>query len=145
MIKTIKIDGKEVKFSFSLASFYFYKNQFGQDALSVILPLFADIANAIDPEDISSDGVISSDKLFKVAGDVLDQVVNVEITEIADIIWAFAKAGDEEIPEPAKWYGEFEEFPIYDVGKEILPCLYESLISKKKISESIQIVKKKSK
>lgn len=145
MIKTIKIDGKDVKFSFSLASFYIYKNQFGQDALSVILPLFADIANAIDPEDISSDGVISSDKLFKVAGDVLDQVVNVEITEIADIIWAFAKAGDEEIPEPAKWYGEFEEFPIYDVGKEILPCLYESLISKKKISESIQIVKKKSK
>ena len=101
MIKTIKIDGKDVKFSFSLASFYIYKNQFGQDALSVILPLFADIANAIDPEDISSDGVISSDKIFKVVCDVLDQIVNVEITEMADIIWAFAKAGDEEIPEPA--------------------------------------------
>lgn len=145
MIKTIKIDGKDVKFSFSLASFYIYKNQFGQDALSVILPLFADIANAIDPEDISSDGVISSDKIFKVVCDVLDQIVNVEITEMADIIWAFAKAGDEEIPEPAKWYGEFEEFPIYDVGKELLPSLYESLISKKKISESIQIAKKKTK
>lgn len=145
MIKTIKIDGKDVKFSFSLASFYIYKNQFGQDALSVILPLIADIANAIDPEDISSDGVISSDKIFKVVCDVLDQMVNVEITEMADIIWAFAKAGDEEIPEPAKWYGEFEEFPIYDVGKEIFPCLYESLISKKKISESIQIAKKKTK
>lgn len=145
MIKTIKIDGKDVKFSFSLASFYIYKNQFGQDALSVILPLFADIANAIDPEDISSDGVISSDKIFKVVCDVLDQIVNVEITEMADIIWAFAKAGDEEVPEPAKWYGEFEEFPIYDVGKELLPCLYESLISKKKISESIQIAKKKTK
>lgn len=145
MIKTIKIDSKDVKFSFSLASFYIYKNQFGQDALSVILPLFADIANAIDPEDISSDGVISSDKIFKVVCDVLDQIVNVEITEMADIIWAFAKAGDEEIPEPAKWYGEFEEFPIYDVGKELLPSLYESLISKKKISESIQIAKKKTK
>lgn len=145
MIKTIKIDGKDVKFSFSLASFYIYKNQFGQDALSVILPLFADIANAVDPEDISSDGVISSDKLFKVAGDVLDQIVNVEITEVADIIWAFAKAGNEEIPEPALWYGSFEEFPLFDVGKELLPCLYDSLVSKKKISESIQIAKKKTK
>ena len=145
MIKTIKIDGKDVKFSFSLASFYIYKNQFGQDALSVILPLFADIANAIDPEDISNDGVISSDKLFKVAGDVLDQIVNVEITEVADIIWAFAKAGNDEIPEPALWYGSFEEFPLFDVGKELLPCLYDSLVSKKKISESIQIAKKKTK
>ena len=109
------------------------------------MPLFADIANAIDPEDISNDGVISSDKLFKVVGDVLDQIVNVEITEVADIIWAFAKAGNHEIPEPALWYGSFEEFPLFDVGKELLPCLYDSLVSKKKISESIQIAKKKTK
>lgn len=145
MIKTIKIDGKDVKFSFSLASFYIYKNQFGQDAMSVILPLFADIANAVDPEDISSDGVISSDKLFKVAGDVLDQLISVEITEIADIIWAFAKAGNDEIPEPALWYGSFEEFPLFDVGKELLPCLYDSLISKKKILKNTQIATKKKK
>nr|DAN81481.1 MAG TPA: tail assembly chaperone protein [Caudoviricetes sp.] len=145
MIKTIKIDDKDVKFSFSLASFYIYKNQFGQDALSVILPLIADIANAVDPEDISSDGVISSDKLFKVAGDVLDQIVNVEVTEIADIIWAFAKAADDEIPEPALWYGSFEEFPLFDVGKELLPCLYDSLISKKKILKNTQTTKAKKK
>lgn len=145
MIKTIKIDDKDVKFSFSLASFYIYKNQFGQDALSVILPLFADMANAIDPEDISSDGVITNEKLVKVAGDVLDQVVNVEITEVADIIWAFAKAANNEIPEPYKWYGEFEEFPLFDVGKELLPCLYDSLVSKKKIFKNIQIAKTKKK
>ena len=145
MRKTINIDGKDVKFSFSLASFYIYKNQFGHDALSIILPLFADIANAVDPEDITSDGVISSEKLIKVAGDVLDQIVNVEITEVADIIWAFAKAANSEIPEPDKWYGEFEEFPLFDVGKELLPCLYDSLVSKKKIFQSTQIAETKKK
>ena len=142
MIKTIKIDGKDVKFSFSLASFYIYKNQFGQDALSVILPLLADVIGAIDPEIIVENGEISSEKLVKTAGDIFDQIISVEITEIADIIWAFAKAADDEIPEPALWYGSFEEFPLFDVGKEILPCLYDSLVSKKKILKSTQTTRK---
>lgn len=142
MIKTIKIDDKDVKFSFSLASFYIYKNQFGQDALSVILPLLADVIGAIDPEIIVENGEISSEKLVKTAGDIFDQIISVEITEIADIIWAFAKAADDDIPEPALWYGSFEEFPLFDVGKEILPCLYDSLISKKKILKNTQTTRK---
>lgn len=142
MIKTIKIDDKDVKFSFSLASFYIYKNQFGQDAMSVILPLLADVIGAIDPEIIVENGEISSEKLVKTAGDIFDQIISVEITELADIIWAFAKAADDDIPEPALWYGSFEEFPLFDVGKEILPCLYDSLISKKKILKNTQTTKK---
>ncbi len=145
MIKTIKIDGKDVKFSFSLASFYIYKNQFGQDAMSVILPLLADVIGAIDPEIIVENGEISSEKLVKTAGDIFDQIISVEITEVADIIWAFAKAADDEIPEPALWYGNFEEFPLFDVGKELLPCLYDSLISKKKILKNTQTTKTKKK
>lgn len=142
MIKTIKIDGKDVKFSFSLASFYIYKNQFGQDAMSVILPLIADVVSAIDPEIIVENGEISSEKLVKTVGDIFDQVISVEITELADIIWAFAKAADDDIPEPALWYGSFEEFPLVDVGKELLPCLYDSLVSKKKILKNTQTTKK---
>nr|DAF54316.1 MAG TPA: tail assembly chaperone protein [Siphoviridae sp. ctZUr4] len=145
MIKTIKIDDKDVKFSFSLASFYIYKNQFGQDAMSVILPLLADVIGAIDPEIIVENGEISSEKLVKTAGDIFDQIISVEITEVADIIWAFAKAADDEIPEPALWYGNFEEFPLFDVGKELLPCLYDSLISKKKILKNTQIATTKKK
>lgn len=142
MIKTIRIDDKDVKFSFSLASFYIYKNQFGQDAMSVILPLLADVIGAIDPEIIVENGEISSEKLVKTAGDIFDQIISVEITELADIIWAFAKAADDDIPEPALWYGSFEEFPLFDVGKELLPCLYDSLVSKKKILKSTLTTKK---
>ena len=145
MIKTIKIDDKDVKFSFSLASFYIYKNQFGQDAMSVILPLMADVINAIDPEIIVENGEISSEKLVKTAGDIFDQIISVEITEVADIIWAFAKAADDSIPEPALWYATFNDFPIFDVGKELLPCLYDSLISKKKILKNTQTAKTKKK
>lgn len=145
MIKTINIDGKDVKFSFSLASFYIYKNQFGQDALSVILPLISDVVNAIDPSILVNDGEVSTEQLVKVSGSVFDEIVSAEITELADIIWAFAKAADDSIPEPALWYATFEEFPLVDVGKELLPCLYDSLVSKKKILKNTQTTKTKKK
>lgn len=139
MIKEIKIDDKDVKFSFGLASFYIYKNQFGQDAMTVILPLISDIVNALDPKIFYEKKEEERDKaLIEAVGSILDEIARVEITELADIIWAFAKAADSEIPEPMKWYASFDEFPIYDVGKELLPCLYESLISKKKIPLNIQ-------
>lgn len=143
MIKEIKIGDKDVKFSFGLASFYIYKNQFGQDAMTVILPLLSDIVNALDPK-IFLEKTKEEDKneaLFEAARNIFDEIARVEITELADIIWAFAKAADSEIPEPMKWYASFDEFPIYDVGKELLPCLYESLISKKKISLTTQTEK----
>ena len=135
MIKEIKIGDKDVKFSFGLASFYIYKNQFGQDAMTVILPLLSDIVNALDPKAFYKikNQEEKNQAIFESIGGVLDEIARVEITELADIIWAFAKAADSEIPEPMKWYASFDEFPIYDVGKELLPCLYESLISKKKI------------
>lgn len=135
MIKEIKIGDKDVKFSFGLASFYIYKNQFGQDAMTVILPLLSDIVNSLDPKVFYKikNQEEKNQAIFESIGGVLDEIARVEITELADIIWAFAKAADSEIPEPMKWYASFDEFPIYDVGKELLPCLYESLISKKKI------------
>lgn len=135
MIKEIKIGDKDVKFSFGLASFYIYKNQFGQDAMTVILPLLSDIVNSLDPKVFYKikNQEEKNQAIFESIGGVLDEIARVEITELADIIWSFAKAADSEIPEPMKWYASFDEFPIYDVGKELLPCLYESLISKKKI------------
>lgn len=144
MIKEIKIGGKDVKFSFGLASFYIYKNQFGQDAMTVILPLLSDIVNALDPKIFlgKQKEEEKNEALFEAARNIFDEIARVEITELADIIWAFAKAADDKIPEPMKWYASFDEFPIYDVGKEILPCLYESLISKKKILIGTQIEKK---
>ncbi|MDU2557416.1 MAG: hypothetical protein E7C95_00420 [Anaerococcus prevotii] len=141
MIKEIKIDNKDVKFSFGLASFYIYKNQFGQDAMTVILPLISDIVNALDPKIFFEKREERDEALIEAVGSILDEIARVEITELTDIIWAFAKAADSEIPEPMKWYASFDEFPIYDVGKELLPCLYESLISKKKIPVSIQTEK----
>lgn len=143
MIKEIKIGDKDVKFSFGLASFYIYKNQFGQDAMTVILPLMSDIANSLDPKVFYNvkNKEEKNQAIFESIGGVLDEIARVEITELADIIWAFAKAADSEIPEPMKWYASFDEFPIYDVGKELLPCLYESLISKKKISLTTQTEK----
>lgn len=144
MIKEIKIGDKDVKLSFGLASFYIYKNQFGQDAMTVILPLLSDVVNALDPKIFlgKQNEEEKNEALFDAARNIFDEIARVEITELADIIWAFAKAADSEIPEPMKWYASFDEFPIYDVGEEILPCLYESLISKKKILIGTQIEKK---
>lgn len=146
MIKTINIDGKDVKFSFSLASFYIYKNQFGQDAMTVILPLISNVINAIDPK-YFEEGKEKQDnsEFFGLVGDIFDEIATAEITEIADIIWAFAKAADDTIPEPSLWYSGFDEFPLVDVGKEFMPCLYDSLISKKKILANTKKTKNRAK
>ena len=151
MQKTINIDGKDVRFSFNLASFYVFKNQFGYDGMTRLLPVIGEMINALDPKVFENkDNKASKDKkedetkyLLNSLGNIFEEQTYFEITELANLIWAFAKTADKSIPVPELWYEEFSEFPIYDIGKELLPCIYESLISKKKMSISTQKEKKK--
>lgn len=151
MQKTINIDGKDVRFSFNLASFYVFKNQFGYDGMTRLLPVIGEMINALDPKVFEKkDNKASKDEkedetkyLLNSLGNIFEEQTYFEMTELANLIWAFAKTADKSIQEPELWYEEFSEFPIYDIGKELLPCVYESLISKKKMSINTQKEKKK--
>lgn len=130
MIKTIVIDGKEVQFKASASFPLVYKANFNTDILSIILPLISEILDGLNDESVV-DGKIDL-KPSTLSG-MLENVYSLEIVDIMNLLWTLAKCADDTIPEPMKWFSQFDEFPIFDVAREVLPMLYDSLISKKKL------------
>lgn len=92
MIKTIKIDGKDITFKSTGGTMMRYRNQFNSEFLA----------------DIS--------ELAKVKQDDFSTFTNKSIEQI---IWVLAKTADPSIPDPQTWYDSFEEFPIYGVWGQL--------------------------
>lgn len=131
MQKTVNIGGKDVNFKFTLAAFYIFKNQFGYDAMVKIVPTLGEILNGISFQEIvekNGNEAMIMDMLIS----SLENVYSFEMVDLLNILWAFAKTGDKSIGDPITWYNEFEEFPVYDVLKEIAEPLMNSLGTKKK-------------
>lgn len=133
MIKTVRIDDREVKFKFSFASFYIFKNQFRYDPLQKVLPAIGEAINALNTLDISKSEITA-----EVVGDVFENVSSLEAIDLLNLIWAFAKTADRDIKEPEYWYDDFENFPLFDVVAELFPVFVESMGSKKKSTISTQ-------
>lgn len=143
MIKTITIDGKEVQFKASASFPIIYKANFNSDILTIIMPLIAELLKGMD--DLLAKDVIKDGKLNLIPSDLatmLENVYSVELVDIMYLLWTLAKCADKEIPEPAKWFEQFDEFPIIDIASEVLPMLFTSLFSKKKLTEMAKIVEK---
>lgn len=137
MEKIIKIADKEVKFKFTMSAFYIFKNQFGYDAMTQIVPSLGQIMASLDLSVIEKKKTSNTD-IVKMLGTALERTYGFEMVDLLNIIWAFAKAGDEKIGSPINFYGEFETFPVVDVLKELLPSLLEALGSKKKLTEIVK-------
>ncbi len=150
MKKTIVIDNKEVTFEANAAIFYVYKNQFGNDILTILMPVISEVLRNSDElfkrniKNIfkkSGEDKINIDILPSDFGDLLESVYSIEMVDLQNIIWTMAKMADEDIKEPARWYAEFEEFPIFETAKELVEILLPSLISKKKLKKLREIKK----
>jgi hypothetical protein len=142
MIKTITIDGKEVQFKASASFPLVYKANFNADILTIIMPLIAELLDGLDDEAMKGGQLELTPSTL--AG-MLEKVYSLELVDIMNLIWTLAKCADSSIPEPEKWYGEFDEFPIFDVAVEVFPMLFESLFSKKKLSKLAKVKTPKSK
>lgn len=141
MYKTIKIDGQEIKFSTSLSWAFIYKAQFGHDPLTMFVPILKSVLKALI---LLPDGFhdLDKDKLKEMSDegsideydldDILNVLYDIETIEIFNLIWAFAKNADDEIPEPMKWYGQFSNFPLDIVIKDLAPAVIQSVVSTKK-------------
>ena len=133
MEKTITIDGKEVRFKASASFPLIYKANFNVDILTIIMPLLSEIiggAEGMFTEDSFKDGsLVLTPETISTA---LEGVYSLELIDIMNLLWTMAKCADDEIPEPMKWFGEFDEFPIIDIAVQVFPMLFESLFSKKK-------------
>lgn len=138
MIKTINIDGKEVKFSTNAYFANIFKNQFGYDILTVIMPLISEALKGLDELYIrqETEAIMPS-----TIGELLENVYSLEMVDVNNFIWSLAKMADPSIDEPMKWYSQFNEFPVIDILKELLEIIVPSLISKKKLEEIVKFPK----
>ncbi|ERT57743.1 hypothetical protein [Peptoniphilus sp. BV3C26] len=146
MIKTIVIDGKEVQFKASASFPLVYKANFNADILTVIMPLISELLDGMDDilkESVKKDGNIEL-KPSTLSG-LLQNVYSLELIDIMNLLWTLAKCADDTIPEPMKWFNQFDEFPVFDIAVEVFPMLFESLFSKKKLKEIAKVATVKNK
>ncbi len=138
MIKTINIDGKEVKFSTNAYFANIFKNQFGYDILTVIMPLVSEALKGLDDlyTRANQEAIVPS-----TIGEVLENIYSLEMVDVNNFIWSLAKMADPSIDEPIKWYSQFNEFPVIDILKELWEIILPSLISKKKLEDIVKMPK----
>lgn len=145
MEKTINIGGKDVKFKFTLSAFYIFKNQFSYDAMNKIVPTIGEILSNLDfsifeayeekeeEKEKENKEALTGGEVLNAVGRTLESTYNFEMVDFLNLLWAFAKNADGELPNPEIWFSTFDEFPIFDVMREFVPVLLESLGSKKKL------------
>lgn len=126
MKKTIIIDEKAVLLKSTAGTAIRYKSQFRRDMFADILSL------GVLSSYISTDGDQSNIDLSQVDLSKLDFEV------IYNLVWAFAKTANKEVPDPLTWLDTFGEFPIAEIITEIQDLIKSTVQSKKKITEDEQ-------
>lgn len=141
MEKTIKVGKKEVRLSNNFSWAIIYRDQFGHDIVSTLTPMLAaalDIISGTVSEVSESGGQVELSDLLKVLdGDKLvDAVIHLsgfESIEIAYIMWAMAKACDDDIPDPKTWIRGFDEFPLDTIVPAVGTLAFKGLVSSKNL------------
>ena len=141
MEKTIKIGNKDVRLSNNFSWAIVYRDQFGHDIISTLMPMMAaalDVASGILSE-ASSDGKVDVTDLLKVLdGDkFLDAAIHLsgfEAVEFINITWAMAKAADDDLPDPKTWIKGFDEFPLDIIVPEVFTMALKGVASSKNLT-----------
>ena len=137
MIKTIKISkDKELTLSNSLAWAMIYKDQFGHDIVPDIMPIVSAVAKLFGELQKNS-GRDMTDLLKNLDGDILQsamiELCAVQFTDFINLVWAMAKANDDDIETPEKWVRQFDTFPLDIIAPAVLELVTKGLISSKNL------------
>lgn len=137
MIKTIKISkDKELTLSNSLAWAMIYKDQFGHDIVPDIMPIVSAIAKLFGELQKNS-GRDMTDLLKNLDSDILQsamiELCAVQFTDFINLVWAMAKANDDDIETPEKWVRQFDTFPLDIIAPAVLELVAKGLISSKNL------------
>lgn len=129
MKKTIKIDKEtDLALSNNVSWLMEYREQFGHDIVPDLLPIVSAVSKLI---------MSLSDQLGKpvteilktlpddVLQDALIELSSAQFVDFLKIVWAMAKAADDDIDEPKRWLKQFDVFPL-DV---IAPAIWEMMLS----------------
>lgn len=129
MRKVILIDDREVAFDSNAYFAVIFKNQFGYDIMTVVMPLLSEVLKGADEIYRKKDEIQPS-----LIGELLEHIYSLEMTDLMNYLWSLAKMADESIPLPDVWYREFESFPVVDVVTDLGDMIIGSFISKKKLA-----------
>lgn len=139
MEKSIKIDSKtSLKLSNNAAWLMEYQTQFGQDILETLEPAIMALVGLFAPVyDLAKEqGVPAGDIIRSIDPDVLrDAIIDVSglgAVDIINMIWAMAKAADEDIEEPRVWIKQFQIFPLDTIIPAAFMMAIQGLITTKK-------------
>ena len=137
MIKTIKISkDKELTLSNSLAWAMIYKDQFGHDIVPDIMPIVSAVAKLFGELQKNS-GQDMTALLKNLDGDVLQsamiELCAVQFTDFINLVWAMAKANDDDIETPEKWARQFDTFPLDIIAPAVFELMTKGLISSKNL------------
>lgn len=113
MIKTVRIDGKDVVFKANAATPMRYKMQTGSDYFADIMRLKS-VSNFLEAaksgEDIPAEALTGVDFSF-----------------LYNLMWTMAKTADKDIPDPLTWFDSFDEFPLLEVLGELMELITSNL------------------
>lgn len=137
MIKTIKINkDKELTLSNNLAWAMIYKSQFGHDIVPDIMPVISAIAKLIG-ELGKYEGQDWGKMIQSFDGDAIQdaliELCAVQFTDFVNLVWALAKANDDDIKPPVEWVREFDEFPLDIIAPAVFELLTKGLVSSKNL------------
>ena len=137
MEKVIKIGEKEVRLSNNVEWTMEYRDQFNKDIVPAIMPLLSTMTEAIssDVSEAGTDLTLQSiaDAVQGRANDILLPMYQLEFVDLANVTWAMAKAADEDIDPPPKWFRQFDNFPLDVIGPAVFELVMKGFVSSKNL------------
>lgn len=147
MEKTIKIDEKNsVRLSNNVGWLLAYRDQFGVDIVPALVPvlnavieIYAEIAKQTGDLKTAAD-IFTKIDTETIQGAILE-LAGVQITDLVNVVWAMAKAANEDIDEPRTWVRQFETFPLDVIAPAVLELAVRGLISGKNSTRLLDALK----
>lgn len=132
MIKTIKVDkNTTLKLSNNIGWMLAYRDQFGRDIVPVLVPVLSAVIDiAVEVNKAAAGEKVSTATILQqmdtgILRDAIFEMSGLEFVDVINIIWAMAKAADEDIEEPREWVKQFDAFPL-DV---IMPVVFDMVLA----------------
>lgn len=152
MEKTIKIDEKNsVRLSNNVGWLLAYRDQFGVDIVPALVPvlnavieIYAEIAKQTGDLKSAAD-IFTKIDTATIQGAILE-LAGVQITDLVNVVWAMAKAADDDIDEPRTWVRQFDTFPLDVIAPAVLELAVRGLISgknSKRLLDALKVVEPK--
>lgn len=144
MKKIITIGDKEVELNNNVAWVMEYRDQFGKDIVPSLMPLLATMVEGLASvvSEAGGEKLEISALASAVEGramEILLPMFQIEMVDVViNVLWAMAKASDDNIAPPKQWVKQFDEFPL-DV---VVPAVYELILKGFVSSKNLDRLKK---